>query len=128
MYTSSKRDESVPPHTSWHVRSSLELSWRNQTTQEVLLYSGKDSDDDRHEAGGVSLLLSKHATKSPIDRVGTSVRPHRHCSICVPIPECVRCHVLATPRQTTQGKMIRTASMPSFSQLLIRYQEGTCSS
>ena len=97
-------------------------------TGEVLLYSGKDSDDDRHEAGGVSLLLSKHATKSPMDRVGTSVRPHRHCSICVPIPECVRCHVLATPRQTTQGKMIRTASMPSFSQLLIRYQEGTCSS
>ena len=35
-------------------------------TGEVLLYSGKDSDDDRHEAG-VSLLLSKHAAKSLIE-------------------------------------------------------------
>ena len=35
-------------------------------TGEVPLYSGKDSDDDRHEAG-VSLLLSKHAAKSLIE-------------------------------------------------------------
>ena len=45
----------------WNSHGETQLQ-----TGEIVLYSGKDSDDDRHEAG-VGLLLSKHAAKSLIE-------------------------------------------------------------
>lgn len=56
----------------WNTFGKLRLS-----TGQVLLYMGKENEDDLHEAGMRS-MLSRKASKSLIDRMGVGIKQDHH--------------------------------------------------